>query len=156
MRNRRWAPMGAAALLCVLQVACTDSNADDKRGVADKGPEKNVKIVKADSGLQYQDLKVGAGALAVKDKKVTVHYTGWLAKGGKKFDSSHDRKEPFEFDLGAGRVIKGWDEGVAGMKVGGKRKLIIPYQLAYGAQGRPPTIPAKAELTFEVELLKVK
>jgi FKBP-type peptidyl-prolyl cis-trans isomerase len=121
----------------------------------DKGPEKGTKVVTTKSGLKYQDLKVGAGAEAKKGNTVTVHYTGWLAKGGKKFDSSLDRKKPFEFELGAGDVIKGWDEGVAGMKVGGKRRLIIPYKLAYGEKGRAPIIPAKADLVFDVELLKV-
>jgi FKBP-type peptidyl-prolyl cis-trans isomerase len=106
------------------------------------------------SGLQFEDIVTGAGAEAVKDKIVEVHYTGTLANGTK-FDSSHDRRKPFSFKLGAAQVIKGWDEGVAGMKVGGKRKLVIPYQLAYGDRGYPPVIPAKADLTFEVELLRV-
>jgi len=100
---------------------------------------------------------VGTGATAKKGDTVQVHYTGWLAKGGKKFDSSVDRKEPFEFELGAGRVIKGWDEGVAGMKVGGKRKLIIPSELAYGKRGAGRgLIPPDADLVFEVELLRIK
>ena len=106
------------------------------------------------SGLQFEDLVPGTGTEAVKDKVVEVHYTGTFANGTK-FDSSHDRRKPFSFKLGAGQVIKGWDEGVAGMKVGGKRKLVIPYALGYGERGSPPVIPAKAELTFEVELLKV-
>ncbi len=106
------------------------------------------------SGLKYEDEVVGTGAEAVAGKSVEVHYTGTLADGTK-FDSSHDRRRPFTFKLGAGQVIKGWDEGVAGMKVGGKRKLAIPYQLAYGERGHPPVIPARAELTFVVELLKV-
>ena len=112
------------------------------------------------SGLQYEDTTVGSGAEARAGQHVHVHYTGWLYNDGQqgaKFDSSRDRNDPFEFSLGAGMVIKGWDEGVAGMKVGGKRKLLIPYQLAYGEDGTPDgTIPPKAELIFEVELLKVK
>ncbi len=101
-----------------------------------------------------QDLKLGTGAEAVKGKKVKVHYTGTLTDGSK-FDSSVDRGEPFSFTLGAGEVIKGWDEGFAGMKVGGKRKLTIPYTMAYGESGRPPKIPPKATLLFDVELLGV-
>lgn len=111
-------------------------------------------MIRTNSGLQYEDSVVGTGTEAVAGKTVEVHYTGTLGDGSK-FDSSHDRKKPFAFKLGAGQVIKGWDEGVAGMKVGGKRKLVIPYQLGYGDRGHPPVIPAKAELTFEVELLKV-
>jgi len=110
--------------------------------------------VKTPSGLQYQDLKVGTGDAAKAGDTVEVHYTGTLTDG-KKFDSSLDRNKAFSFPLGGGRVIKGWDEGVAGMKVGGKRKLIIPYKLAYGEEGRPPVIPPKADLIFEVELLKI-
>jgi FKBP-type peptidyl-prolyl cis-trans isomerase FkpA len=110
-------------------------------------------VITTGSGLKYEDLKVGEGAAAKKGDTVTVHYTGTL-KDGTKFDSSLDRKEPFSFELGAGEVIKGWDEGVAGMKVGGKRKLIIPPELAYGNKARGK-IPANSELTFEVELLKV-
>jgi len=112
-------------------------------------------VIKTKSGLQYIDVKVGDGAEAKKGDKVSVHYTGTL-KDGKKFDSSKDRGEPFEFPLGAGRVIKGWDEGVAGMKVGGIRKLIIPPDLGYGERGAGGVIPPNAELHFEVELLKVK
>src|SRR5271168_1461520 len=118
-------------------------------------PEPAPKTVKLDSGLKYQDLKVGTGDPAKKGDTVTVHYTGWLAKGGKKFDSSKDRNKPFSFKLGAGMVIKGWDEGVAGMKVGGKRKLMIPAKLGYGARGSGDAIPPDADLEFEVEMLKI-
>jgi len=107
------------------------------------------------SGLQYQDLVVGSGAEAKAGDTVSVHYSGWL-QDGTKFDSSLDRGQPFEFTLGTGGVIKGWDEGVAGMKVGGKRKLVIPPELGYGANGYTPVIPENAVLTFEVELLDVK
>ena len=112
------------------------------------------KEVTTSSGLQYIDLKVGTGATAQAGQTVTVHYTGWL-EGGKKFDSSVDRGQPFSFPLGAGRVIKGWDEGVQGMKVGAKRKLIIPSNLGYGARGAGGVIPPNATLIFEVELLGV-
>lgn len=106
--------------------------------------------------LKSEDLVVGSGAEAVSGKEVTVHYTGTLTDG-KKFDSSVDRKEPFTFTLGAGDVIQGWDQGVAGMKVGGKRKLTIPPSLAYGTGGtQDGTIPPNATLIFEVELLAVK
>jgi FKBP-type peptidyl-prolyl cis-trans isomerase len=104
------------------------------------------------SGLQYIDLVIGTGATAEAGQTVTVHYTGWL-ENGKKFDSSVDRGQPFSFPLGAGRVIKGWDEGVKGMKVGGKRKLTIPSKLGYGAQGAGGVIPPHATLIFDVELL---
>ena len=107
------------------------------------------------SGLKYVDLIVGTGKSPVKGKPVTVHYTGWLTDG-KKFDSSVDRKEPFQFVLGTGSVIAGWDEGVATMKVGGKRKLTIPPSLGYGARGAGGVIPANATLIFDVELLKVE
>jgi FKBP-type peptidyl-prolyl cis-trans isomerase len=112
--------------------------------------------VKLPSGLVYWDLKVGTGPVAAKGKKVKVHYTGWLLEEGSKFDSSYDRSMPFEFTLGAGNVIKGWDQGVAGMKIGGKRQLRIPPDLAYGYRGQPPVIPRNAYLIFDVELLDVK
>ena len=108
------------------------------------------------SGLQFEDTIVGAGAEAQPGRNVTVHYTGWLFKDGEqggKFDSSKDRGEPFIFSLGAGVVIKGWDEGVQGMKEGGQRTLIIPANLGYGARGAGGVIPPNATLKFEVELL---
>ena len=111
-----------------------------------------------DSGLQYEDTVLGSGDLAESGQHVSVHYTGWLydqGVKGKKFDSSKDRNDPFEFNLGQGQVIKGWDEGVAGMKVGGKRKLTIPPALGYGARGAGGVIPPNATLVFEVELLGV-
>jgi len=107
------------------------------------------------SGVEYWDIKVGDGKTAVPGKKVVVHYTGWLTNG-KKFDSSVDRMEPFTFTLGAGQVIKGWDEGVAGMKEGGKRQLKIPPQAGYGARGAGGVIPPNATLIFDVELLAVR
>jgi len=107
------------------------------------------------SGLTYEDIETGTGTEARGGQKAKVHYTGWL-KNGQKFDSSKDRDEPFEFMLGGGQVIKGWDEGVVGMKVGGKRKLTIPPDLGYGARGAGGVIPPNAELIFEVELLGVR
>lgn len=108
------------------------------------------------SGLQYEDTVVGEGAEATKGQNVSVHYTGWLYNNGEqgaKFDSSRDRNDPFAFSLGAGQVIKGWDEGVAGMKIGGQRTLIIPAALGYGARGAGGVIPPNATLKFDVELL---
>jgi FKBP-type peptidyl-prolyl cis-trans isomerase len=133
---------------------------DNKGGKAAKGAAKDAKdakgkLVTTKSGLKYEDVKVGTGAEATAGHDVVVHYTGTLTDG-KKFDSSRDRNEPFTFPLGAGRVIKGWDEGVAGMKVGGQRKLVIPPELGYGAQGAGGVIPPNATLLFDVELLQVK
>lgn len=107
------------------------------------------------SGLKYVDLVVGAGREAAAGDKATVHYTGWLTNGTQ-FDSSVDRRDPFSFSIGAGKVIPGWEEGVAGMKVGGKRKLTIPPQLGYGARGAGGVIPPNATLVFDIELLDVK
>ncbi|MCG7872108.1 MAG: FKBP-type peptidyl-prolyl cis-trans isomerase [Candidatus Thiodiazotropha lotti] len=107
-----------------------------------------------DSGLKIEDLVEGDGQLAESGQRVSVHYTGWLLDGDK-FDSSVDRNQPFDFALGKGMVIRGWDEGVAGMKVGGKRRLTIPPQLGYGAQGAGGVIPPNATLVFDVELLAI-
>jgi len=133
--------------LLVLAVTCVTACAQDKA---------EEKVVTTDSGLKYIDLKEGTGTGAKAGDMVDVHYTGWLTNG-KKFDSSLDAGKPFTFKLGARKVIKGWDEGVAGMKVGGKRKLMIPAKLGYGETGTEDgTIPPNAELIFEVELLKIK
>jgi peptidylprolyl isomerase len=117
------------------------------------------KPVTTSSGLQIIDTRVGTGATPRAGQTAVVHYTGWLSNNGakgQKFDSSVDRNEPFEFPLGRGRVIKGWDEGVATMKIGGKRTLIVPPQLGYGARGAGGVIPPNATLIFDVELLGVK
>jgi FKBP-type peptidyl-prolyl cis-trans isomerase len=118
-------------------------------------PPKEGQTVTTPSGLKYTEEKLGTGAEAKPGMVVSVHYTGTLTNG-KKFDSSHDRNEPIKFVLGTGRVIKGWDEGIAGMKVGGKRKLVIPPDLGYGARGAPPDIPPNATLLFDVELMDAK
>ena len=114
-----------------------------------------AKLTTTPSGLRYQDLSTGQGAEATSGATALVHYTGWLTDG-KKFDSSRDRGEPFAFRIGAGQVIAGWDEGVAGMKVGGRRKLVIPASLGYGQGGAPPVIPPGATLVFDVELLELR
>jgi FKBP-type peptidyl-prolyl cis-trans isomerase FkpA len=106
------------------------------------------------SGLVYEDIREGEGAVAAAGQHVSVHYTGWLTNGTK-FDSSKDRNDPFDFPLGGGRVIRGWDEGVQGMKVGGVRKLTIPAELGYGSRGAGGVIPPNATLVFEVELLEI-
>ena len=111
--------------------------------------------MKTTSGLQYEDIILGDGAEAKAGDTVSVHYTGWLVDGTK-FDSSKDRHQAFEFSLGAGKVIKGWDEGVTGIKVGGTRKLTIPPELGYGVRGAGGVIPPNATLIFEVELLEIK
>ena len=120
---------------------------------------KSMSITTTASGLQYEDINTGSGDEAKAGAHVTVHYTGWLqnpdGSAGRKFDSSKDRNDPFAFPLGAGHVIKGWDEGVQGMKVGGVRKLIIPSSLGYGARGAGGVIPPNATLIFEVELLGI-
>ena len=144
--------VAAIALVILTTVAAPQSEAsgDTKDGKPAEGKE-----VTTASGLKYVDLKVGDGKEAKEGSKVKVHYTGTL-ENGKKFDSSLDRGEPFALTVGAGEVIKGWDEGLQGMKVGGKRKLTIPAKLAYGERGRPPVIPQNATLIFEVEMVDVK
>ena len=121
--------------------------------VSEKDP--NSKEIVTPSGLTYLDQTIGTGEPAVAGQTATVHYTGWL-ENGNKFDSSVDRGQPFSFPLGAGRVIKGWDEGVVGMKVGGKRKLTIPASLGYGTRGVGGVIPPNATLIFDVELLEIR
>jgi len=145
--------LGIARVLCVLFLLGLMAFAESQSGGP---PPVSGKPATTADGLKYWDVKVGTGATATTGHKVKVHYTGWLTNG-KKFDSSVDRKEPFEFQLGAGQVIKGWDEGVAGMKVGGKRRLEIPPALGYGDRGvGGGLIPPKSTLIFDVELLDVK
>jgi len=151
VRNTRIAIMVILVVVVALVAFFAIQKSNKKTNTATGGGN----MITTQSGLQYQDLVAGAGAEAVAGKSVTVHYTGTL-QDGSQFDSSVDRNQPYSFTLGAGQVIPGWDEGVAGMKVGGKRKLVIPPNLAYGAQGYPPVIPANATLTFDVELLDVK
>jgi FKBP-type peptidyl-prolyl cis-trans isomerase len=120
--------------------------------VADRA--HGVTMTENKSDLHWEDLNPGTGTTADNGKTVRVHYTGWL-ENGTKFDSSLDRGKPFQFVLGGGRVIRGWDEGVVGMRVGGKRRLVIPPALGYGSRGVPPVIPPDSTLVFEVELLEV-
>jgi peptidylprolyl isomerase len=144
----------AFLVLLILVSALTltaPSEAEEKAG----GKAVAGQTVTMPSGLQYIDLVEGTGRQAELGDTATVHYTGWLTDGTK-FDSSVDRKEPFSFRVGAGQVIKGWDEGVSSMKIGGKRKLIIPPQLGYGARGAGGVIPPNATLTFDVELLNLR
>jgi peptidylprolyl isomerase len=158
-------------LAATFATGCTGSvDAQGQGGVAGAGPgaatstastagaeEKKVadEYQKSASGLQWKDLKVGEGVSPVTGQTVSVHYTGWLTDG-KKFDSSRDRGQPFQFVIGKGQVIKGWDEGVSTMKVGGRRELLIPPELAYGSRGFPGAIPPGSTLRFDVELLGVK
>jgi len=136
----------AAIALCAV-VAFADTTAPTR-------PTGKKQVTTA-SGLKYFDLKAGSGEEPKKGQKVTVHYTGWLTDG-KKFDSSVDSNEPFVFTIGVGQVIKGWDEGVETMKVGGKRQLLVPPDLGYGERGFADLIPPKATLIFDVELLAVE
>jgi peptidylprolyl isomerase len=145
-------------LLLILSVALVAQTKKPAKGSA-KTPDGPTAVtgkpITTSSGLQYWEIKKGTGKLAEKGKKVSVHYTGWLTDG-KEFDSSRDSGEPIQFDLGTGQVIKGWDEGIAGMKVGGKRQLRIPPALGYGARGAGSAIPPNATLVFDVELMGVK
>jgi peptidylprolyl isomerase len=141
-RHMSKALVGIILLITLLSVACSDHGC-------------NPSYVTTASGLQYLDIRVGTGAIPQTGQTVEVHYTGWLADG-KEIDSSRDRNAPFSFPLGLGRVIKGWDEGISTMRVGGIRKLIIPPALAYGARGAGNVIPPNATLIFEVELLAVR
>ena len=136
-----------AAVLAVLVAACAQSQAPSGGGGGNE--------VTTPSGLKYEDTKVGTGPEAKAGQTAVVHYTGWLTDG-KKFDSSKDRGQPFQFPLGQGRVIKGWDLGVPGMQVGGLRKLSIPPEEGYGSRGAGNVIPPNANLIFEVELLEIK
>ncbi len=146
-------------LAVILSVTIISINGCSKSVESDKGTSKKESSV---TGLIKKDVVVGTGAEAVSGKRVSVHYTGWLYDEsapdhkGKKFDSSRDRGQPFGFSLGAGQVIKGWDEGVVGMKVGGQRTLIIPPDMAYGSRGAGGVIPPNATLVFDVELLDVQ
>lgn len=140
---------GAALALAIIAVSTPVGRSDAADNQVNEMPD----------GLKYTDTKTGDGAPAHSGNKVSVHYTGWLSDNGakgKKFDSSVDRGQPFQFTLGAKQVIAGWDEGVAGMKVGGKRTLTIPPELGYGSRGAPGAIPPNATLIFDVELLQVQ
>jgi FKBP-type peptidyl-prolyl cis-trans isomerase len=152
LRNMFW-----TSILALAATAASAQSGTTKKASPDTSAPTKVTgaAIKTASGLEYWDIKAGTGAVAEKGHKVTVHYTGWLTNG-KKFDSSVDSGRPFEFTLGAGQVIKGWDEGVAGMKIGGKRQLRILPQLAYGERGYPGAIPPSATLIFDVELLGVQ
>ncbi len=142
-------------LFALILSACGGSEGGGGAAAGGDFKVDSAALTKTASGLQYQDVAAGSGAEAREGQVAVVHYTGWLTDGTK-FDSSRDRGEPFSFPIGAGQVIPGWDEGVAGMKVGGRRKLVIPSNLGYGDMGAPPVIPPGATLVFDVELLELK
>lgn len=145
---RRARLLAILAFAAVVAAGCSDSNPFSPPPLTEL--PAGVEVVTTASGLQYADLRAGSGATAASGQFVTVHYTGWLTDGTA-FDSSLDGS-PIRFNLGARQVIRGWDEGIVGMKVGGKRRLIIPPALGYGAAGSPPVIPGNATLVFDVEL----
>ena len=132
-----------------------ENSGQQASGNAPGVPELTGEVQRQPSGLGYIDEQVGEGATPARGQRVTVHYTGWLTTG-QKFDSSRDSGRPFTFTLGAGEVIRGWDEGVATMKIGGKRRLVLPPTLGYGARGAPPVIPGNATLLFDVELISAQ
>ncbi len=161
MKKKRLMRYTFAALSVVTLADCgiPDNTKQSKTDNTKQEGTNKMTRQKTNSGLEYEIIKEGTGESPKKGQHVTVHYTGWLeenGKPGKKFDSSVDRGEPFTFIIGVGQVIKGWDEGVMDMKVGEKRRLIIPAELGYGARGAGGVIPANATLIFDVELLDVK
>ena len=166
MRNRTpWlAAMVGLALAGCQQTSTTENTPTTTGTAATSAPSSSAPATSGATegqertlagGLKVTDIKVGSGPMAESGSTVAVHYTGWLTDGTK-FDSSLDRGQPISFAIGSGQVIRGWDEGLKGMRVGGKRKLTIPSALAYGAEGRPPVIPPDATLVFEVELMDAR
>ncbi|MBV9623031.1 MAG: FKBP-type peptidyl-prolyl cis-trans isomerase [Acidobacteria bacterium] len=157
----KFGPLMAAAILALLTANIAQPQATRKKTptAARANTSSPTKVIgpgtKTPAGLEYWDIRPGTGATAKNGQKVTVHYTGWLTTG-KKFDSSVDARKPFSFTIGTGEVIKGWDEGVTGMKVGGKRQLRVPPQLAYGERGYPGVIPPNSTLIFDIRLLSVQ
>ena len=159
MKHRASLLLAGAAALALAALPVSGSQKDISAPSQDAEKKSESKMTKTPSGLQYEDTVPGTGASPKSGQTCVMHYTGWLWESGakgKKFDSSVDRGKPFEFLIGQGQVIKGWDEGVSTMKVGGKRTLLIPPTLGYGARGAGGVIPPNATLLFEVELLGVK
>lgn len=148
----------ALGLLLAAPLPAQDPAAKPKPAAAKPAP-KEPSVITTETGLKYIDTEEGQGPLPVRGAIVNVHYTGWLSDGGKrgkKFDSSHDRGRPLAIPIGVGRVIRGWDEGILSLRVGGKRTLIIPAHLGYGARGAGSAIPPNAELIFDVELVGIQ